>query len=254
MLVDSHAHLQWKSFSKDREEVIERAREAGVETIINIGFDLDGSREAIRLAEEHEDLFASVGIHPHNASHLDESALDELKRLSQNRKVVAVGETGLDYYRNLSPKEAQKEAFEAQLNLAQELGLPVVIHSRDATADVLSRLKEHEGEIQGVMHCFSGSREVARQCIKLGFYISFVGSVTFPNAARLRKIAKSIDLSRVLLETDSPWLAPQEVRGLRNEPSFLVLTAKKIAELRGSSLEKLGDITTENAKNLFRLP
>lgn len=254
MLVDSHAHLQWKSFSKDREEVIERAREAGVETIINIGFDLDGSREAIRLAEEHEDLYAAVGIHPHNASHLDESALDELKRLSQNRKVVAVGETGLDYYRNLSPKEAQKEAFEAQLNLAQELGLPVVIHSRDATADVLSRLKEHEGEIQGVMHCFSGSREVARQCIKLGFYISFVGSVTFPNAARLRKIAKSIDLSRVLLETDSPWLAPQEVRGLRNEPSFLVLTAKKIAELRGSSLEKLGDITTENAKNLFRLP
>jgi len=254
MFVDSHAHLQWRSFDDDREDVIARAARAGVKVIINIGFDLDGSREAIRLAEEHEGLFATVGIHPHNANQLDDSVLSKLKRLSQNSKVVAIGEIGLDYYRDLSPREAQKKAFEAQLSLAQELRLPVVVHSRNATADVLHTLGEYKGEIQGVMHCFSGSMEVAKQCIELGFYISFVGSVTFPNASKLHRLVKTISLSKVLLETDSPWLAPQEMRGRRNQPAFMVFTARKIADLRGISVEKLGDITTENAQNLFRLP
>jgi len=254
MLVDTHAHLQWASFDKDREDVIRRARKVNVKYIVNIGFDLDGSKEAIELAEKHEGLYATVGIHPHNASQLNENILDKLRKLSENPKVVAIGETGLDYYRNLSPKEAQKKAFEAQLFLAEELGLPVVIHDREAHADTLEILSKFKGKINGIMHCFSGSREMAEQCIKSDFYISFAGPVTFPSSYKLHETAKGIDLNKILLETDSPWLAPQEMRGKRNEPSFLLFTAKKIAMLKGISVDELAEATTENAKEIFQLP
>jgi len=254
MLVDTHAHLQWASFDKDREKVISRAREVGVKYIVNIGFDVGGSRKAIELARKHKGLYATVGIHPHNASQLNQNVLDKLRKLSEDTTVVAMGEIGLDYYRNLSPRKAQKKAFEAQLLLAEELKLPVVIHDREAHRDTLEILSEFKGRISGVMHCFSGSREMAEQCVKSGFYISFAGPVTFPNSRKLHEIAKWIDLSRILLETDSPWLVPQDVREKRNEPAFLPFIAGKIADLKGISVDELVEATTENAKYIFQLP
>ena len=254
MLVDTHAHLQWANFDADRERVIGRAREVDVKYIVNIGFDLGGSKQAIELAEKHRGLYATVGIHPHNASQLNENVLEELWRLSENSKTVAIGEIGLDYYRNLSPREAQRKAFEAQLLLAEELGLPVVIHDREAHADIIEMLSKFKGKIEGIMHCFSGSREMAGQCIDSDFYISFAGPVTFPNSHKLHKIAKCTALDKVLLETDSPWLAPQEVRGKRNEPSFLPFIAKKIATLKGISVDELAEATSENAKRILQLP
>lgn len=252
-MVDTHAHLQRLSFNKDREEVISRATGVGVEYIVNIGFDVDGSRKAIELATRHREIYATAGIHPHNASQLNQNALNILRKLCENPKVVAIGEIGLDYYRNLSPPETQRKAFKAQLILAEELGLPIVIHDRDAHAEILEILSEFKGKTKAIMHCFSGSREMAEQCLKYGIYISFAGSVTFPNARRLHKIAKWIDLNKVLLETDSPWLAPQEVRGKRNEPAFLPIIAKKIANLRGISTDELAEAATKNAKDVFRL-
>lgn len=254
MLIDTHAHLQWASFDKDREKVISRARKAGVDHIVNIGFDIDGSRKAIELAEKYNGLYATVGIHPHNANQLNQNVLDELRKLSENPQVVAIGEIGLDYYRNLSPRETQKKAFEAQLFLAEELKLPVVVHNREAQVDTLRMLSKFEGKIDGIMHCFSGNREMAEWCVKSNFYISFAGPVTFPNSHELRKIAKWTDLSKVLLETDSPWLAPQSKRGKRNEPAFLPFIAKKIAELKRISVDELAEATTENAKEVFQLP
>jgi TatD DNase family protein len=254
MLVDSHAHLQWTSFDKDRERVINRAIEADVKYIVNIGYDLDGSKKAIELAEKYEGLYSTVGIHPHNASKFNEKVLDGLRRLSENPKVVAIGEIGLDYFRNLSHKAAQQKAFEAQLILAQELELPVVIHDRDAHADVLNTLSKFKGKLTGVMHCFSGSLDMAEQCVKMDYYISFAGPVTFPGANKLHETAKTIDLSKILIETDCPWLAPQEMRGKRNEPAFLPFTAEKIANLRGISLKILAEATTKSTKQIFQLP
>ncbi|UCE57624.1 MAG: TatD family hydrolase [Candidatus Bathyarchaeota archaeon] len=253
MLVDTHAHLQWGSFDKDRKGVINRARKVDVKCIVNIGFDIKGSIEAIELAERHKGLYATVGIHPHNASQFNENILDKLRKLSENPKVIAIGEIGLDYYRNLSSRKAQKEAFEAQLLLAKELDLPVVIHDREAHKDTLETLSKFKRKIRGIMHCFSGSKEMAEQCAKSGFYISFAGPVTFPNARKLHEIAKKIEVDKILLETDSPWLAPQDMRGERNEPAFLIFITKKIAELRRISMSELAEATTENAKNAFQL-
>jgi TatD DNase family protein len=253
MLVDSHAHLQWTSFDKDREEAVSRAREVGVKYVVNIGFDVGGSRKAVELAECCEGFYATVGIHPHNASQFNDDVLEELRMLSGHAKVVAIGEIGLDYYRNLSPRTTQKRVFEAQLLLAEELGLPIVVHDREAHREVLEMLSGFEGRIKGVMHCFSGSREMAEQCVRYGFYISFAGPVTFPNSRRLQAIAKWIDLNKILLETDSPWLAPQEMRGKRNEPAFLPFIAKKISKLKGISLTELAEATTRNAKEIFQL-
>jgi len=254
MLVDTHAHLQWASFDKDREKVISRARKAGVEHIVNIGFDLEGSRKAVELAEKYNGLYATVGIHPHNANQLNQNVLDELRKLSENPKVVAIGEIGLDYYRNFSPRESQKKAFEYQLFLAEELKLPVVIHNREAQTDSLKILSKFERKMEGIMHCFSGNIEMAEWCVKSNFFISFAGPVTFPNSHELRRIAKWTDLNKILLETDSPWLAPQNKRGKRNEPAFLLFIAKKIAEIKGIFVDELAEATTENAREVFQLP
>ena len=253
MLVDSHAHIQWTIFDKDRERVINRAKEADVKYIVNIGYDLDGSKKAIELAEKYEGLYATIGMHPHNTSMFNEKVLDGLRRLSEDPKVVAIGEIGLDYYRNLSLKAAQQKAFEAQLILAQELELPVVIHDRDAHVDVLNTLSKFKGKLTGVMHCFSGSLEMAEKCVKMDYYISFAGPITFPNAHRLNQTAKWIDMNKILIETDCPWLAPQEMQGKRNEPAFLPFTAEKIANLRGISLCELAEATTKNTKQIFQL-
>ena len=253
MLIDTHAHLQWASFDKDREKVINRARKVGVKYIVNIGFDVDGCRKGIELAQKHKGLYATVGIHPHNAGQLSENVLDKLRKLSENSKVVAIGEIGLDYYRNLSPRHTQNKAFEAQLFLAEELELPVVIHDREAHADTLEMLSKFKGKTKGIMHCFSGSKEMAEHCVRSDFYVSFAGPVTFPDSHKLQEIAKWIDLNKILLETDSPWLAPQDMRGKRNEPAFLPFIAKKIAKLKGISVDELAEATTENTKEIFQL-
>ncbi len=253
MFVDSHAHLQWASFDADREAVIRRARAAGVKSIVNIGFDVDGSRRAVGFAEGYAGLYATVGVHPHNASQFNDAVVEELRRLAAHAKVVAIGEIGLDYYRNRSPRDAQRRAFEAQLGLAAEVGLPVVVHDREAHGEVLEVLSRFSGRIAGVMHCFSGSREMAEQCLSSGFYVSFAGPVTFPNARRLQAIARWVDVDKLLLETDSPWLAPQAKRGQRNEPAYLPFIAEKIATLKGISLEEVAEATTRNAQAIFRL-
>jgi len=221
---------------------------------VNIGFDLAGSVKGVALAEQHNALYAVVGIHPHSASTLNNKTVDTLRALTANPKVLAIGEIGLDYYRYLSPKEVQQQAFETQLALAQELKLPVVIHDREAHNDIIQTLSKFNGAITGIIHCFSGNKDFAQQCIDLGFLISFAGNVTYPKAHELHAVAEWIDLEHVLLETDCPWLTPQEMRGKRNEPSYLPLTAQKIAALKHMSLADLAEITTKNAEKILKLP
>lgn len=253
MLVDSHAHLQWDSFDNDRDAVIRRAVNAGVEKIVTIGFDLEGSRKGVALANQHPNVYATVGLHPHNAEHFDQTVLEGLKRMADDPKVVAIGETGLDYYRNLASKQAQQAAFTAQLLLAEELQLPVVIHDREAHAGILTALPEFKHGLRGVMHCFSGSTEMALQCIAMGFYVSFAGTVTFPNARRLRQTVGRLGLDAVLVETDCPWLAPQPVRGTRNEPAFVAYTVAAIARVKKTSLDEVAAATATNARDVFAL-
>ncbi|UCB60593.1 MAG: TatD family hydrolase [Candidatus Bathyarchaeota archaeon] len=253
MLVDSHAHLQWESLDRDREAVIKRAIKAGVEKIVTIGFDLPGSRKGVRLARKYHNVYATVGIHPHKASQVNDDVLNKLKRMAERPKVVAIGEIGLDYYRHLSSKQAQQRAFRAQLLLAEELQLPVVIHDREAHVDILRILSRFTSRLKGVLHCFSGSPDMAVQCTDSGFYVSFAGTVTFPNARKLHETAASVSLDKILVETDCPWLAPQDVRGKRNEPAFLKHTVEKIAHLQETSFETVAMKTTKNAHEVFAL-
>jgi len=250
-LIDTHAHLQWPDFDKDREQVINRAFVAGVSAIVSVGYDLGASQEAVQIARDHPHIFAVVGIHPHNAKTIGPKVLGSLRELAGNEKVVAIGEIGLDYYRNLSPRAVQKEAFEQQMLLAKELGLPVVIHDREAHADVLQALRKFGGDVAGVLHCFSGGLDMAREAIKIGYFVSIAGPVTFPNARNLHQLVQNLPIESIVLETDCPWLAPQSHRGKRNEPAFVLETAKKVAELREMSLGDLTEITSQNAKRLF---
>lgn len=251
MFIDSHAHLQWDSFDIDRDAVIKRAVKAGVETIVTIGFDLEGSRKGVALANQYPNVYATIGLHPHSAERFDPDALRKLRRMAEDPRVVAIGEIGLDYYRNLSSKQAQHDAFMAQLLLAEELQLPVVIHDREAHVDIVTALSEFRHKLRGVLHCFSGSKEMAVQCIDLGFYVSFAGTVTFPNARNLHQLAVWIDSHSTLIETDCPWLAPQPVRGKRNEPAFVAYTAEAIARLKNMSVEDVAATTTANACDVF---
>ncbi|HIC92753.1 MAG TPA: TatD family deoxyribonuclease, partial [Anaerolineae bacterium] len=209
-LTDTHAHLDFPQFDGDREEVIERALAAGVRRIINVGADLASSRRAVALAEAHPPIYAAVGVHPHDAKTLTDEALAELLGLARHPKVVAIGEIGLDFYRDLSPREAQRQAFERQLALARELGLPVIVHDRNAHAEVMDVLRRRG--LRGVLHCFSGDLEMARQAIEMGFYISVAGPATFKNAKRLPEIVRQLPLERLLIETDCPYLAPHPHR------------------------------------------
>lgn len=253
MFIDTHAHLQWKSFDKDRKLVIKRAGKNQVLHIVNIGFDIETSKKAIELADQYKELYATVGIHPHNANQLDEKNLGILKTLSKNNSTIAIGEIGLDYYRNLSPKKIQKKVFETQLLLASEQNLPVIIHNRDAELDVIAILSKFKGKIRGIMHCFSADISFAKKCIQLGFLISFAGNITYSKAYNLHKTAKWINLEKMLIETDCPWLAPQSVRGKRNEPSYLPKIAQKIADLKQISIKEIAEETTKNAKKIFSI-
>ncbi len=254
MLIDSHAHIQLDRFDGDRAAVLERAHSAGVHAILTIGFDLETSRGAISLAERYEQVYATVGMHPHDAKNLDDEALQILRELAAHPKVLALGEMGLDYYRDLSPRPIQKKAFEQQLDLAEELDLPIVIHNREAYHDILPILQARRGRVRGVMHCFSGDVEIMHKSLDLGFYIGVGGPVTYRKSDALQAVAREVPANRLLVETDCPWLAPQFRRGKRNEPAYVRAIAEKIADLRGVGLEEIGEITTRNFEELFREP
>jgi len=251
MFIDTHAHLQMKDFKSDLDNVIKRAKDAGVDYIINSSFDIPSSQDAVRLADKYDNLYASVGIHPHDAKTLDDRAYGILQELAKHPKVIAIGEIGLDYYRDLSPRTLQKEAFEKQMTLAHEVGLPIIIHNRDSHNDMLSILRQNLKGLGGVMHCFSGDQDFADACLDLGLYISFAGPITYPNAPILRKIARDIQLDKFFIETDCPYLAPQFMRGKRNEPAYVSAVAQKIAEIKETTSQEIGKISTENAKRLF---
>jgi len=255
LLIDTHAHLDVSRFDRDRDEVVKRAQKKGVEKIINVGFDGSSSERAVKLTEKYDIVYAAVGVHPHDAKKADDDTYELLYNLTKRDKVVALGEMGLDYYRNLSPRELQQEVFRTQISLAKEVDLPIVIHDRDAHGDTLKIIKQERASlVGGVLHCFSGSSEMALECIKMGFYISFAGPVTYTNARRLRKVVEDVPLERMLIETDCPWLSPEPQRGKRNEPAYVQYVAEKIAEIKNMPLEEVIRITTKNAKDVFRLP
>ena len=254
MFIDSHAHIQLDKFDADRGAVLERAQEAGVHAMMVIGFDLETSRGAIALAKKYDHIYATVGMHPHDAKDLDEETIHIFRDLAAHPKVLAFGEMGLDYYRDLSPRPIQKAAFERQLDLAEELDLPIVIHNREAYHDILPILQVRRGRVRGVMHCFSGDVEIMHQSLALGFYIGIGGPVTYRKSDALQEVAQKVPADALLVETDCPWLAPQFRRGKRNEPAYVRATAEKIAELRGISLEEIGEITTQNFEALFITP
>lgn len=258
-LIDTHAHLDFRKFDADRPAVIERARAAGVAAIVNVGTDLTSSRRAVELAGEYDTVYAAVGMHPHDAKKLDGATLAELRDLAQQPGVVAVGEIGLDFYRDLSPRNLQRRAFQAQLAWAAKLGKPVIIHDREAHDQVIEILAGWVAGLGnsplagrlGVLHTFSGDLVMAERAIDLGFYISISGPVTYKNARRLADIVRALPLERLLVETDCPFLAPHPHRGKRNEPAYVRLVAERIAELKGISIDDLATATTANAQRLF---
>lgn len=254
-LIDTHCHLDFKDFDSDRIDVLKRAKDSGVENIINIGSSVDGSMRSVALSNQFSGIFASVGIHPHDASSLRDGDIDILKNLiKKNKKVVAVGEIGLDYYRNLSPKPDQEFLFREMLKISDEFSLPVVIHSREASDDTVSILKSNKSApVKGVMHCFSGDKKFLDSCMDMGFYISFTCNITFKNAAKLREIVKFVPIERILLETDAPFLSPENLRGKRNEPANLIYLVKILSEIKLLSEDDIARITTHNANTLFNL-
>ncbi|MDI6777449.1 MAG: TatD family hydrolase [Syntrophales bacterium] len=253
MFIDSHIHLTMDAFDRDRDEIIRRAKEAGVDLMVTVGTTLDDSREAISLAGQYEAVYATIGIHPHDVKDIVNLTYDSLRELAKMDKVVAYGEIGLDFVRNLSPKEVQIKRFGEQLELAGELRLPIIIHDRNAHREMLEMLKGWR-ERGGVFHCFSGDYDMAKRCLDMGFYISIPGTVTFENAVRLQEVTGLIPLTGLLLETDAPYLSPHPHRGERNEPAYIVHTAGRIAEIKGLSLEEVGKVTSQNARALFNLP
>ena len=271
MFVDSHCHIDGPEYDADRDEVIARARDAGVTTMLNVGTGdpYSGAFErAVALAEAHDEIYCAIGVHPHDAKLFDAVAEQRLIDLTkQSARLVAWGEIGLDYHYDHSPRDVQREVFRRQLQIARSLELPVVVHSRDADDDTTSILREeltgtgvspvshaqdaHATSRAGVLHCFGGSLQMARDAIDLGFYISFAGNLTFRKAEDLRDIASALPLDRLLVETDCPYLTPVPFRGKRNEPARVVETAKCLAELKGASVEEVGQVTTENFQRLF---
>jgi TatD DNase family protein len=257
MFIDSHCHLNNSDFVDDLSGVLLRAKKAGVTQILTICTTLDEAEDVIEIARSHSHISCSVGVHPHDASSQIEKydLRNEIEALIIKGKqyIVALGETGLDYYYDHSPRDVQRDAFRLHLEIAEKYDLPVIVHTRDAEKDTIDCLKEFEGRVRGVIHCFSGSSWLAKESLKLGFYISFSGIVTFKNADELRAIVKETPLERILIETDAPYLAPVPHRGKRNEPAFVAETAKAVADLKNVSIEELAKTTTQNCIDLFRL-
>jgi len=252
MLFDTHAHLNADDFRDDLEEVIERANNVGVSDIIVVGFDHPTIERTMELVEKYDHIYGCIGWHPLDAIDCTEEELQWIEQLCKHPKIVAYGEIGLDYHWDKSPKDIQQKLFRKQIRLAKKLRLPIAIHTRDAMEDTMTILKEeHAEEVGGIMHCFSGSVETAKECIKMNFYISLGGPVTFKNAKRPKAVAKEVPLDRILIETDCPYLTPHPYRGTRNEPAYVKLVAEQIADLKGISYEELAEATTKNAKFVF---
>lgn len=252
MYFDTHAHLNAEQYNEDLQEVIDRALAEGISRIVVVGFDRPTIKRAMELAEQYDFIYASVGWHPVDAIDMTTEDLLWIEELASHPKVVALGEMGLDYYWDKSPKDIQKEVFRKQIQLAKKVKLPIIIHNRDATADIVEILREEGAkEVGGIMHCFSGSPEIAQECVEMNFYISLGGPVTFKNARKPKEVAEVIPLNKLLIETDCPYLAPHPYRGKRNEPSYVKLVAEQIAEIKQLSVEEVARATTENAKKLF---
>ena len=253
MLFDTHAHMNDPAFDADREDVLLGLEEKGVALMMNVGCCLESSRDCVAMANRYPFVYASVGTHPDSADEVDEGVLEEYRRLcKQNPKVKAIGEIGLDYYYETIPREVQQRAFRLQLELARELAMPVIVHERNAHEDGMKIVKEFKG-VTGVFHCYSGSAEMARQLVKMGWYIGFTGVLTFKNARKAVETAQAIPLERIVLETDCPFMAPEPFRGKRNHPGYLYRMAQRLAELRDMSVEEIESITTENGKRLYRI-
>ncbi len=267
MLIDSHCHIDGEQFDADRDEVVRRAREAGVGIMLNVGTGdprTDDFRRAVAVAEQYDGVYASVGVHPHDAKLYDDAAEEHLIELTKNPKVIAWGEIGLDFYYDHSPRDVQIEVFRRQIRTAKTLGLPIIVHSRDANDETVEILTEKysgitdNGELitdnaQGVMHCFGGTPEMAEKLMATGFYISFAGNVTFKKAENLREAARVVPLDRLLIETDCPFLTPIPHRGKRNEPAYVIHTAQYLAELYGVEMHTLADSTSQNFMKVFNL-
>lgn len=251
MFFDSHAHYDDERFDEDRNALLPSMQENGVDYIINVGADLPTSRKALEIAEKYSFVFAAAGVHPHDADSLDDVGLAELTGMLEHPRVVALGEIGLDYHYDNSPRDLQKYWFEQQARLAVSCGLPVIIHDREAHGDCMEIIRRVEG-LQGVMHCYSGSAEMAKELVKLGFYISFSGSVTFKNAKNIAEAVRVVPDDRLLIETDCPYLAPVPHRGERNSSLLLHYTAERIAALRGTSVEEVARLSMENTFRLFQ--
>lgn len=252
MFIDTHVHLNVDQYEEDLQEVIDRALEAKVERMVVIGFDRKTIERTMQLIEQYDFVYGVIGWHPVDAIDCTQQDLEWIEQLASHPKIVGIGETGLDYYWDKSPKDVQQELFRKQIQLAQKINLPIVIHNRDATGDVVQILREENAaSVGGVMHCFSGSVETARECIAMNFMISLGGPVTFKNARLPKEVATEIALEHLMIETDAPYLAPHPHRGKRNEPAFVPLVAEEIARLKGLTIEEIAQATTANAKNFF---
>ncbi len=255
MLIDTHCHLDFPEFDTDRELVVERAGEAGVKTIINVASSLKASRQAVSLAERFPGVFASIGIHPHDAQACDEAAFQAVRALARAKKVVAIGEVGLDFYRNLSPQRDQEQVFERFIALAHEAKLPLIIHTRMSHERAFDMLKSNKAGERGgvVVHCFSGDTAFLTRCLDAGFFVSFTCNVTYKKAEALRTVLSHVPLDRLFLETDAPFLAPEGRRGQRNEPAYLPALAEAVARVKREDVGTICEKTTHNAKTFFRL-
>ena len=254
MLFDTHAHYDSRKFDADRDEVLSALPGQGVALVVNPGCDLDSSRKAVALAEQYPFLYAAVGVHPEDCADWQDEQLNELRALAAHPKVVAVGEIGLDYYwKENPPKELQKRVFRAQLALGLELDLPVIVHDREAHGDCMDIVREFP-DVRGVFHCFSGSAEMAKELVGCGWMISFTGVLTYPNARKAVEAAQTVPLDRIMIETDSPYMAPAPHRGERNHSGYVAHICERLAELRGISAEDCARITLENGRRFFQIP
>ena len=253
MLFDTHAHMNDPAFDEDREEMILGLKEKGVAYVMNVGCCLESSGDCIKLAEQYPFVYASVGSHPDSADEVNDAVLEQYRQMAQHPKVLAIGEIGLDYYYETIPRNVQQQAFRMQLALAKELDMPVIVHERNAHDDGMRIVKEFKG-VTGVFHCYSGSAEMARQLVDMGWYIGFTGVLTFKNARKAVETAERIPLERIVLETDCPFMAPEPFRGKRCDPGYLYRMAERLAEIRGIPVEMVHQVTMENAKRLYRLP
>jgi TatD DNase family protein len=253
LFVETHSHLDFDEFDADREEVIKRALDAGVRILINVGASLDSSKRAVELAHKYPCIFAAVSVHPHDSHTVDDKVLAEIDELASDLRVVAIGETGLDFYRNLSPQEVQKRVFLDFIAIAKKHNKPLIVHSRDSTSEAISVIAETKPTAGGVFHCYSSSVENAKRIFQLGFLVSVAGNITFSNAEKLRSKIAQLPIENLMLETDSPYLAPQQYRGKRCEPAYIPLVASEVARLHALSIETVAEITTKNAKRVFRI-